>query len=65
MADAAIAASHNSFYAKEVNKGVSTNSTPPLKSLSVPKDKSCDGTSNSHCDRPLNVLKFFSTKHSF
>ena len=50
MADAAIAASHNSFYAKEVNKGVSTDSTPPLRSLSVPEDKSCDGTSNSHCD---------------
>ena len=65
MADAAIAVSHNSFYAKEVNKGVSTNSTLPLRSLSVPKDKSCDGTSSSHCDQPLNVLKFLSTRHFF
>ena len=65
MADAAIAASHSSFCAKEVNKGVSTDSTPPLRSLSVPKDKSCDGTSSSHCDQPLNVLKFLSSKHFF
>ena len=35
MADAAIAASHSSFCAKEVNKGVSTDSTPLSLSLSL------------------------------
>ena len=61
MADAAAAATARSVL-REVNKGAST---PPLSSLSVPKLKSCNGASTSQCDRPLNVLKSLSKRHSF
>uniref|UniRef100_A0A7N2LUW8 Uncharacterized protein n=2 Tax=Quercus lobata TaxID=97700 RepID=A0A7N2LUW8_QUELO len=60
MADAAAAATARSVL-REVNKG----STPPLSSLSVPKLKSCNGASTSQCDRPVNVLKSLSKRHSF
>jgi len=61
MADAAAAAKARSVL-REVNKGAST---PPLSSISVPKLKSCNGTSTSQCDRPLDVLESLRKRQSF
>ncbi|TKY72597.1 Condensin-2 complex subunit D3 [Spatholobus suberectus] len=58
MADAAAAATARSVL-REINKGTGT---PPLRSLSVPKVKSCTGMHNSKC---MDVIQSLRKKQSF
>ena len=41
------------------------NTMAGARALSVPKLKCCNVSSTSQCDRPLNVLKSLSKRHSF
>ncbi|KAK7354816.1 hypothetical protein VNO80_20317 [Phaseolus coccineus] len=61
MADAAAAATARSVL-REINKGTGT---PPLRSLSVPKVKSCTGMFNSKDDKRMDVIQSVRKRQSF